>query len=136
MREERLDLKAVPTWIALAPPLALLPLGVLFIAAPRFGAAIFGIAPPEEPGLGYLRAIGLRDLAFGLYVLTLAALASRRAVGTVLLITVLIPAGDLVLVAVLGGGAIHLFLHLLSGAMMAAAGAWILMTKSTRGGPT
>jgi Domain of unknown function (DUF4267) len=60
------------TWIVIAPAIGLLLLGVVFILSPRLGAAIFGIPAPDGAGQFYLLAIGLRDLAFGLYVAALA----------------------------------------------------------------
>ena len=132
--EARLPLGRPSTWIVLAPAIGLVLLGLLFIARPTAGAAIFGIPAPDWPGRWYLVAIGLRDLAFGLYVLALALFASARAVGLVLAITVLIPAGDIVIVALERGLAspLHLALHAASGTYMAAASAWVL----TRGGGT
>ena len=124
---ERLRFSEVGSWIVLAPAVGLLLIGVVFLASPQTGAAIFGVpAPPgSEP---YLIAIGLRDIAFGLYVLALALLASRRAVGLVLGITVLIPLGDIALVAATRGWSAwrHLLLHAASGTYMAAASWWTL----------
>ena len=57
--------------------------GFVFIFKPDWGATIFGVAAP--PGsVPYRIAIGLRDVAFGLYILGLALFSSRRAVGLVL----------------------------------------------------
>jgi hypothetical protein len=116
------------TWIVLAPAIGLAGLGLLFIALPRAGAALFGIPAPEEPGLAYLRAIGLRDLAFGLFVLALALFSTARAVGIVLALTVLIPAGDILLVLAERGLSSpgHLLLHGASGLYMALAAVWML----------
>ena len=130
---ERLRLSEVGTWIVLAPAIGLLLIGVVFLASPQSGAAIFGVpAPPgSEP---YLIAIGLRDIAFGLYVLALALFASRRAVGLVLGITILIPLGDIAIVAVERGwsGWGHLLLHAASGTYMAAASWWMLRQADPR----
>ena len=117
-------------WPALAPPLALIGLGLLFILLPRPGAALFGLPLPEGPAgaAAWLAVVGLRDLVFGGYALLLALLSTARAVGLVLALTVLIPLGDIaILLAVRGLDAPgHLLLHLASGCVLAAAAAWML----------
>lgn len=100
----------------------------LFIASPQTGAAVFGLPAPEGYGAAWVAVVGLRDLAFGGYVLALALLSTRHAVGLVLGTTVLIPLGDmLVLLAVRGFSSPgQLLLHLASAGLMAAAAAWLL----------
>ncbi len=104
-------------------------LGILFLVAPRLGALVFGVAAPEGAALVYLPVIGLRDLAFGLYLAALAILASRRTVGIVLAITVLIPVGDMILLALTRGLAPQLALHLLSGLAVGGVALWLLKTN-------
>ena len=101
-------------------------LGALFIAVPRAGAALFGLSPPEGEALLYLPAIGLRDVAFGLYLVGLALFSTRRATGIVLAVTVLIPLGDMALVAFGRGLSGYLVVHLISGLVVGGAGAWLL----------
>lgn len=101
-------------------------LGLLFILAPRAGAALFGIASPGGEAQAYLPAIGLRDIALGLYLVVLTLAASRRAVGLLLAVTVLIPAGDIILVAVASGLVLQLLLHLVSGVVVGGAAWWLL----------
>jgi hypothetical protein len=118
--------------------LVFLGLGLLFVLAPRLGAALFGVPAPEGPSLAYLPAIGLRDLAFGLYLLILARTAEARTLGLILGATILIPAGDLVIVATIhGGGSAHLLPHALSGGAMALGSAWLLRRAGrSKGGTT
>ena len=127
-----LPLHAPSTWLVLALSGVFVLLGLLFIVAPRAGAALFGIAAPEGPGLSYVSAIGLRDLAFGAYLAALSRLSTRRAVGTVLGLTVLIPIGDVILVFLERGfdSLTHLLLHAGSGLVMAAASLWLLAQSS------
>ena len=127
-----LPLHAPSTWLVLALSGVFVLLGLLFILAPRSGAALFGIPAPEGPGLSYVSAIGLRDLAFGAYLAALSRLASRRATGTVLGLTVLIPAGDVILVFLYRGfeSPHHLLLHAGSGLVMAAGSLWLLAQAS------
>jgi hypothetical protein len=121
-----LPLEAPSTWLVLALSGVFVSLGLLFLFAPRAGAGLFGIPAPPGQSLAYVIAIGLRDLAFGLYLFALTRLASRRAVGMILGITVLIPVGDVVLVAAERGFAPgHLLLHAASGLVLAAASAWL-----------
>jgi hypothetical protein len=130
-RAERLPVRDLSTWLVLAPGIGLVLIGVVFILKPGLGAAIFGVpAPPgSEP---YLIAIGLRDVAFGLYILALALFSSRRAVGLVLALTVLIPLGDILIVAHQRGLSApgHLMLHAASGTYMIAAALWVLRGAS------
>ncbi len=137
-RELGLPLHAPSTWLVLALSAVFVLLGLLFIFAPRAGAALFGIAAPEGLGLSYVSAIGLRDLAFGAYLAALSRLATRRAVGTVLGLTVLIPIGDVILVFLERGfeSLTHLLLHAGSGLVMASSALWLLRqsTNDNTGG--
>jgi len=107
-------------------------------AGPRRTAWFFRRAEADvAAGRGYRRlkgappgvaAVGLHDLAFGVYVRALALFSTRRAVGVVLGMTVLIPLGDvLVLLAARGSASPrHLLLHLASAGIIAAAVACLL----------
>jgi hypothetical protein len=127
-----LPLNALSTWLVLALAGVFVLLGLLFVFAPRAGAALFGIAATEGPGLSYVSAIGLRDLAFGAYLAALSRLSTRRTVGTVLGLTVLIPAGDVILVFLERGfeSPKHLLMHAGSGLVMAAGSLWLLAQAS------
>jgi hypothetical protein len=126
-----LPLHEPSTWLVLALSALFVGLGVVFLAAPRLGAAVFGLPAPEGDGFGYLPAIGLRDLAFGLYLFALARLADARALGTVLGITTLIPAGDVIVVALERGWTLHLLVHAVSGLVMLASSAWLFTRSHT-----
>jgi hypothetical protein len=103
-------------------------IAVLFAASPVLGSAVFGIPVTEEGGLFYVRALALRDGALGLYLLGLLRFSTRRAVGIVLAITVVIPVGDLLLVLDQEGlsSPEHLLLHGISGAGCAMVAFWLL----------
>ncbi len=127
------------TWLVLALSGVFIALGLLFVFAPRAGAALFGIAAPEGPGLSYVSAIGLRDLAFGSYLAALSRLSTRRTLGVVLGLTVLIPAGDVILVFLERGfdSPKHLLLHAVSGLVMALSSLWLLQpSQDNKGGPS
>ena len=126
-------------WLVLALSGVFIALGLLFVFAPRAGAALFGIAAPEGPGLSYVSAIGLRDLAFGSYLAALSRLSTRRTLGVVLGLTVLIPAGDVILVFLERGfdSPKHLLLHAVSGLVMALSSLWLLQpSRDNKGGPS
>ena len=101
-------------------------LGLLFLAATREASALFGVAGTGPGDHIYLRAIGLRDIALAGYLALLTLYGSARAVLIVLVVTLVIPAGDLVLVATAPGrGAIHMLLHLASGMLFAGLTIWV-----------
>jgi len=115
-----LPLHEPSTWLVFALSGVFVLLGLLFIFAPRAGAALFGIAAPEGPGLSYVSAM--------------SRLSTRRIVGTVLGLTILIPAGDVILVFLERGfeSPKHLLLHAGSGIVMAAGAFWLLNRTSHR----
>ena len=121
-------LRGARALVVLAMAGVFLLIAALFVAAPVLGAAVFGIPAPDGAGLAYVRAVGLRDLALGLYLLGLALFSSRRAAGVVLAATVAIPVGDMLLVLMREGLSSpgHLLLHGLSGACCAAVALWLL----------
>jgi hypothetical protein len=130
-------LRGAGAWVVVAMAGVFLVIAALFVAAPALGTAVFGIPAPDGAGLAYVRAVGLRDLALALYLLGLACFSSRRAIGIVLAATVVIPAGDMLLVLTREGLSSpgHLLLHGLSGACCAAVALWLLLRPEPgRGG--
>jgi len=87
-------------------------LGGLFVLAPGAGAAFYGLDTGAPSALFYVRAIGFRDAALALYLFGLALAGLRRALVIVLSGTLIIPLGDLMLLAGSGAGeAVHYLLH-------------------------
>jgi hypothetical protein len=119
-------------WFVRLLGLGFVGLGLLFLMAPRAGAAVFGLSAPEGESLSYLPAIGLRDLAFGLYLLILSFTATQRILGLIFAATLVIPMGDLIIVAAAhGSDAIpNLLLHGVSAAVMAAGSIWLLKSST------
>ncbi|SCY54613.1 protein of unknown function [Microvirga guangxiensis] len=99
---------------------------------------MFGLSAPEGEGFGYLPAIGLRDLAFGLYLLILSFTSTPRVIGLIFAATLVIPIGDVIIVAVARGtdAILNLLLHGASAAVMAAGSIWFLRlsTNNNTGG--
>lgn len=130
----RLANNALSIWLVRFLGLGFVGLGALFLLAPRMGATVFGLAAPEGEGFGYLPAIGLRDLAFGLYLLILSFTATRRTLGLIFAATLVIPLGDLVTVAAARGSdaILNLVLHGVSAAVMAAGSIWFLRSPTSK----
>jgi hypothetical protein len=120
---------------AIGMAIVFLGIAVLFIAAPTIGAALFGIPAPEVEAQAYVRAIGLRDLALGLYILGLLLLVSRRAAGMVIGLTTVIPLGDMLLVLNPPGTSAwtHVLLHGASAAVCVLLSAALLWSGMRRG---
>ena len=110
-------------WVsrALTQPLALtvcllsgvfLVLGGLFVAMPVAAATFYGLPTRDPAALFYVRAIGFRDLALAAYLLGLVVTGQGRALSTVSILTLIIPIGDLLLLASSGAGRPgHYLLH-------------------------
>jgi hypothetical protein len=101
--------------------LAIIGIGVGYLARPQVMAPSFGLPPPEGgPGVfWWLRLKGTRDVASGLIVLAIMAMGAYRELGWVLLIAALIPLGDMATVlAAKGRTATALGVHGVTAAVM------------------
>ena len=95
--------------------------GGLFVLAPAAGAGFYGLDADAPSALFYVRAIGLRDAALALYLFGLAVAGLRRALAIVAFGTLIIPAGDILLLAASGAGKpVHYLLH--AGSLLCFAG--------------
>jgi len=107
-------------------------LGALCLLAPASAARLYGLETDAPSALFYIRAIGLRDAALALYLFGLALAGLRRALTIVALGTLIIPAGDMLLLTVSGTGElVHYLLHAASLLCFAALAWW-----SSRGAHT
>jgi hypothetical protein len=68
--------------------------GLALIVSPFNAVQAFGIDPSHMADLELAPGLGLRQLAIGLMILTLALMRKARALGAVLLIGSIIPIGD------------------------------------------
>lgn len=86
--------------LALLAALAIIAIGVMYVANPRAMTPSFGLPPPEEGRniVWWLRLKGTRDIVSGLIVLAVMAWGGPRMLGIVLLVAALIPVGDMSLV--------------------------------------
>ena len=116
--------------IALLAALAIISIGVMYLARPRQMTLSFGLPLPEEgPNVAWwLRLKGTRDVVSGLVVLGLLTWGSPYLLGIVLLIEALIPVGDMSLVLAAKGSAARAFgIHALTAALMVAAAVPLLI---------
>jgi hypothetical protein len=104
-------------------------LGGLFVVLPEPGAAFYGLPSRDTAALFYVRAVGLRDLALATYLLGLARTGQRRALSIVFIGTLVIPAGDMLLLA--SSGAAHPAHYLLHGASLLCFAVLALWTRRT-----
>lgn len=109
--------------VAILAALAIIGLGIMYLAVPRTATLSFGL-PLPEPGANvawWLRLKGSRDIVSGLVVLAVLVWGGSRMLGIVLLIEALIPIGDMSLVlAAKGSTARALGIHGLTATVMIA----------------
>ncbi len=79
--------------------LALCAIGVGALLAPAFSSEQYGLATRQPDALGYVRALGVRDLVFGGCVLMLAATHNTDGLAIIIGLTVAVGLGDFIIVA-------------------------------------
>ncbi|WP_026204599.1 DUF4267 domain-containing protein [Actinomycetospora chiangmaiensis] len=111
-----------------AAAVAIIPIGVRFLAAPKAAQAGYGLTTtPENP---YGRAKGIRDIATGLMTLAVLARGDGRLAGQVGLAAATIPLGDMVVVLRSGGRPQDAFgIHGATCLVMAASAAALLADR-------
>lgn len=100
-------------WLVRALGLVLLALGVAILLWPDLAVPLFAATPSQGSEQTYLRAIALRDVAIGLWLMVGAAI-SIRATAVSLAAVAVIPFGDLFLVALNHGSFIVFLPHAVS----------------------
>ena len=91
-------------WFALAMALlvalAIIAIGILYLASPLTATRSFGLPLPENGAniAWWLRLKGVRDIVSGLAVLALMMWGVPGAVGIILLVEALIPVGDMLVI--------------------------------------
>jgi hypothetical protein len=87
-------------------------LGGVFVMLPVPGATFYGLSTRDPTALFYVRAIGFRDLAVAAYLLGLTLARHWRALSILSAATLVIPTGDLLLLASSQAGRpVHYVLH-------------------------
>jgi hypothetical protein len=101
------------TWLVRTLALVLLALGLGILLMPDLAAPLFASPPSPGNDQTYQRAIALRDVAIGLWLM-IGPSISRRATAASLGTVAVIPFGDLVLVALNRGSFIVFLPHVVS----------------------
>jgi hypothetical protein len=108
-------------------------LGILFVFAPAPAARFYGIDTESSSGLLYVRAVGVRDLALASYLFGLTLARQFRALSIVMVSTLVIPIGDILLLAASGRAQPnHYLLHAASFLCFAGTAWWAGRSASPR----
>jgi hypothetical protein len=120
---------AISLALAVLLAVAIIVIGVFYLASPERISGSFGLKPPASDAdtRAWLRLKGIRDLVAGLVVLTMMLTADRRMVGIVLLVEAIIPLGDMSIILGSGGSKSRAFLiHGVPCAVMLVAGLFLI----------
>ncbi|MGJ4903411.1 DUF4267 domain-containing protein [Bradyrhizobium sp. HKCCYLS2058] len=110
--------------LALLLAVAIIAIGVQYVARPFTAMRSFGLPLPETGAnvAWWLRLKGVRDIVSGLAVLALMMWGSSGAVGLVLLVEAVIPVGDMLVILAANGSKTSAFgMHGLTAAIMVLA---------------
>jgi Domain of unknown function (DUF4267) len=110
--------------MALLLALAIIAIGLSYVASPMTATRSFGLPLPENGAniAWWLRLKGVRDIASGLAVLAFMAWGAPRGVGIILLVEAIIPVGDMLLILAAKGSTKSAFgIHGLTAALMVLA---------------
>ena len=110
--------------MALLVALAIIAIGILYLASPLTATRSFGLPLPENGAhiAWWLRLKGVRDIVSGLAVLALMMWGSSGAVGIILLVEAFIPAGDMLVILAAKGSKTSAFgMHGLTAVIMVLA---------------
>jgi Domain of unknown function (DUF4267) len=129
IEEKVMIIKDIALGLSALIGLGIIVIGGRFLLAPRAAAAAYGVAIKEEIGgaAAYLSAKGVRDIASGLVVFLLIAIAGYRVLGGWMLVMTLIPIGDAVVVLRSGGSKAAAYgWHVATAVVMAVIGILLL----------
>ena len=104
-RKKRYVRHAIPFYLAALPAVSIIVIGFFYLVAPGRMTGSFGLRPPAPDGdtRAWLRLKGNRDIVSGLVVLAVMLVGDARLVGIVLLVSAIVPLGDMSIVLVSGG---------------------------------
>ncbi|WP_199043537.1 DUF4267 domain-containing protein [Glycomyces salinus] len=117
----------VQVWLAAGLGAAFMLLGIVAVVRPRAAARGYGIAAEGPLAQSWAAAAGWRDAAAGAMILAVSAVGGSTALGSVVLAAVLIPVGDVLVLArarVRSPGSYGP--HTAAAAAMTALGLWLL----------
>ncbi len=107
--------------MALLLALAIIVIGILYLASPLTATRSFGLPLPEDGAniAWWLRLKGVRDIVSGLAVLALMMWGAPGAVGIILLVEAIIPVGDMLVILAAKGSKVSAFgMHGVTAAIM------------------
>jgi len=110
--------------MALLVALAIIAIGIGYVASPTTMTRSFGLPLPESGTniAWWLRLKGVRDITAGLAVLAFMAWGAPRGVGLILLVEAVIPVGDMLLILAAKGSTKSAFgIHGLTAVFMVLA---------------
>lgn len=110
--------------MALLVALAIIAIGIGYVASPTAMTRSFGLPLPESGTHTdwWLRLKGVRDIAAGLALVAFMAWGFPRGVGIILLVEAIIPVGDMLVILAAKGSAKRAFgIHGLTAALMVLA---------------
>jgi len=116
---------AIPLILAALIAVAIIVIGCFYLASPKRILRGFGLKPPASDAdtHAWLRLKGIRDIAFGLVVVTMMLTADSRLVGIALLVFAMIPFGDMSIILGSGGSKSRAFsIHGVTCAVMLVVG--------------
>ena len=100
-------------------------LGGFLAAAPASGASVYGISVDHAAASAYVRAVGIRDMVFAIYLIGTTWVGRRQVLFFLLAATTLIPVADLVLLASYGARPLNLLPHVASMILFALLAFWV-----------
>jgi hypothetical protein len=118
------DLAMLDYLFRLLVALAIIAIGIGYVASPTTMTRSFGLPPPESGTniASWLRLKGVRDIAAGLAVLALMMWGTPGAVGLILLVEAIIPVGDMLVILAAKGSTKSAFgMHGLTAVFMVVA---------------
>jgi len=117
--------------IAVLVALAIIAIGIGYVASPRSVTRSFGLPLPEDGAhiAWWLRLKGVRDVASGLAVLALMTWGTPREVGIILFVEAFIPVGDMLVILAAKGSTRSAFgMHGMTAAAMVLAAITLMMS--------
>ena len=116
---------AIPLSLAALMAVAIMVIGCFYLVSPERVSGSFGLKPPASDAdtRAWLRLKGIRDLVFGLVVLTMMLATDTRSVGIALLVEAIVPLGDMSIILGSGGSKSRAFsIHGVTCAVMLVVG--------------
>jgi Domain of unknown function (DUF4267) len=123
-------LHAIPLILAALMAMGIIVIGCFYLVSPERISGSFGLKPPASDAdtRAWLRLKGIRDLVFGLVVLTMMLAADGRLVGIALLVEAIVPLGDMSLILGSGGSKSKAFsIHGVTCAVMLVVGLLLIL---------